>query len=496
MRARGLDPFPHLTLPHRILIADLIASSSGTPPRARPPDFQVAGRIIARRKRASTTNFELRDRSGTIPLCVRNRISPDDPATRDVLAWDIGDIVCVTGHIEVRDGKMGLDVHVGQLLTKAMQVHHGLSQDGHRVRRPELRLMSNVEHRERLTNRARLLFAMRHWLNQHHFVEVETPVLQASAGGAVARPFLTHHNALDQQMSLRISTQLYLRRCIVGDLERVYEIAKCFRNEGMSLKHSPEFTMLEWSMAYSDYRDSASLAECLITDAVVQVLRRSRFPFNGVSIDLTRPWHRLTLRDVIKDCLNVDIYEVTHDALLQVLPSRLAEPTSWSETVHALYSTCVEPFLIQPTIVYDFPIETNPCTKRHPTDGRLGESFDIVIGGLEIGSGGSELNDPDEQRQRFAEQNDEDVDGLQQPHALDRDYVAALNYGAPPSSGVGIGVDRLMTILFDVRSIADTSLFSANPTTASASTAVRTRITDDSDDERSLAGGMINPGSP
>jgi lysyl-tRNA synthetase class 2 len=300
--------------------------------------------------------------------------------------------------------------------------------------------------------------AIRDWMKRHDFIEVETPILQALAGGAVARPFLTHHNALDREVSLRVSTELYLRRCTVGDLERVYELGKCFRNEGMSRRHSPEFTMLEWSMAYSDYQDAATLTEELVTHVAKQVLGDLRITYDGIPIDLKTPWRRVTLQEAIKDRTGLDILGSNPKELLAALGATPTRDCSWTDAVYKLYGTCVEPYLGQPTIVCDFPLDAHPCLRQHSTRWQLGESFDVVVGGLEIGSGGTELSDPDEQRLRFIEQRSDRADG-HEPHPNDREYVAALEYGAPPSAGVGIGIDRLLMVLLDIDPIGEATLF-------------------------------------
>jgi lysyl-tRNA synthetase class 2 len=466
LRKLGVDPFPPLDLPRRQLIGELLYGgaefrcSDCHPKRS----CHLAGRIVARHKKGEAILLQLRDRSGTIRLRFRPDAPNENGLQAEIVNWDIGDIVAVAGELNGDRDRLGLEIRSGQLLTKAMQLNHGLSQPGHRPRRRELELMARGDYRDRFRTRARLIASIREWLNRREFIEVETPVLQLGAGGASARPFSTRHNALGRDLTLRISTQLHLRRCGIGDLERVYELGKCFRNEGMSIKHSPEFTLLEWSMAYSDHCDSAALIEQLVSDLARSVLGDPTATRAGHTIDLERPWRRVTLREAIEEAVGLDILAADLDDLTAALPATskngqgdATETDAWSDAVHLLYSRCVEANLVQPTIVYDFPLSTNPCMKRHSSgESRVGESFDIVIGGVEIASGGSEVNDPDEQWERFVEQRGGNG---REPAAHEREYVAALSFGAPPSSGAGLGIDRLMMLLLGCDSIGDVTLF-------------------------------------
>lgn len=373
-------------------------------------------------------------------------------------SWDIGDIVEVGGQVHTdRTGGVGLNVSCGRLLAKALQIHHGLSQKGHRARRPELALMEGTSYRERFAARARVLAAVRAWMADHEFIELETPMLQSRHGGAPARPFYTHHNALDRDLSLRISSQLHLRRCTVGDLERVFELGRCFRNEGMSPRHSPEFTMLEWSMAYSDYRDSARFVELMVSHVAKKVLGTTRVTFRGSTIDLDAPWRRISFRDAVKEHTGLDAFEALDSTTSWQSP---AEPShrSRSDAVHHLYSTEVEPHLLRPSIVFDFPHDTHPCARRHPTIDGAAECFDVVVGGLEIASGGTEISDPEEQQRRFDEQRN--ATSHEQLCSAELEYLTALEYGAPPSSGAGVGIDRLLMVLLGLSDILDVNLFS------------------------------------
>lgn len=443
MRARGTDPFPHVALNHRDLIGEIIASSIVDRNR-----FHLAGRLVDRRKRGGVILFDLRDRSGTLPLKVDVAAVAGSANAED---WDIGDHVFVTGrHLASETGEVGLEVEEGVLLAKAMLRPATTDHELGRAAVPrEVELIASESCRQLFILRAALTVAVRKWLSKRGFVEIETPILQELPGGASARPFSTYHNALGQDVSLRVSMELFLRRCTVGDLERVYELGRCFRNEGISRKHSPEFTLLEWSMAYSDYRDSADLAEEMVAHIVKEVLGRSTVKRDGHRVDLARPWRRVTLQQVILTTTGKDIMRC--DAA-ELKPGGAAPGTSWGDAVRALYSDVVEPRLLEPTIVFDFPLDTHPCQRQSGNTPSLSESFDVVIGGVEVGSGGTEIADPDEQRDRFVGQRKSRGD-QSEPHPNDQAYVNALRYGAPPSSGMGIGIDRLIMVLLEAASI-------------------------------------------
>jgi lysyl-tRNA synthetase, class II len=461
MRARGVDPFPHLDGEHRSLIAEIVSTQRDQHTERGSTDstvYRLSGRVVGRRKHRETILLTLQDRTGTIRL----RVSAATSAGK-IADCDIGDIVAVSGRAYVTSrGERCLQVESGSLLAKAVrrppEMHH--LGEAHAGNRRELELIACPDRRALFAVRAALIAALREGLEAEAFIEVETPMLQLLAGGALARPFLTYHNTLRREVSLRIATELFLQRCIVGGLERVYELGKCFRNEGISRKHSPEFAMLEWSMAYCEYHAAAELIEGLVAYAVERAVGSLHVTYNGMPINLETPWRRVTLQDAIQERTGVDIFECDHDEIVAALPGSPPASISWSDAVLGLYGDCVEPSLIQPTIVYDFPLETHPCMKRHPVRPQAGESFDIVIGGVEICSGGTGLNNPDEQWERFVAQRG-DAEGQQEPHPHDREYVAALEYGMPPVAGGGLGLDRLLMVLLDRESILDVILFPA-----------------------------------
>ncbi|MGA9875436.1 MAG: lysine--tRNA ligase [Solirubrobacteraceae bacterium] len=455
LRAEGIDPFPHVPTKPRTEIAELLAAHDpGTLEAGEHPSlaYRLAGRIISRRGHGKTAFIDLRDHTGQIQLAVRHDTLGEQAYER-ILDLDIGDIVEAEGCVYVTQrGQLALSVHSCALLTKALRPppakYHGLGDTGTRYRYRELDLLANETTRELFVTRAKTIDALRAFMTERGFIEVETPVLQALAGGASARPFLTHHNALDQEMSLRISVELYLNRCLIGGLENVYDLGKCFRNEGISYRHSPEFTMLEWLMSYSDHTDVARFTEDLVAYVANKVLGSTLIERGGETIDLAKPWHKTTMREEILRVADVDFLEASRDELAELLDGKVHPDASWAQVVQAVYSKLVEPTLNQPTLVYDFPLESFPITKAHAENPRLAEHFDAVIGGIELVSGDSEVNDPVEQWQRFVEQRKQrNTDDDDAPHPHDEEYVRALEYGLAPSASGGMGVDRLLMIL-------------------------------------------------
>jgi lysyl-tRNA synthetase class 2 len=455
LRAEGVDPYPPVSMPDRTLIAEVLAAhdpadlDEGEHPELR---YHVAGRLISRRGHPKTSFLDLRDLSGLLQIVVRLDALGEEVYDR-IMSLDIGDIVGVEGFIyKTKRGQLVLAVSECTLLTKTLRPppdkHHGLGDTGTRYRYRELDLIANEETRELFLTRARIVAAIREWLNERNFVEVETPALQSLAGGAGSRPFTTHHNALNRDLYLRISVELFLNRCIVGGLENVYDMGKVFRNEGISPKHSPEFTIIEFMMAYADYNDVATATEEMFADVARRVLGRTEIKRNGETIDLAKPWRRITMREAILKDTGVDFMESDTKQLAEVLDEPVDPEATWAELVQAIYSKLIEPTINQPTHVFDFPLEPFPITKRHSKHPELGEHFDAVIGGIELVSGDTELNDPVDQWQRFVDQrkrrmiDDEDV-----PHPNDEEYARAIEYGYSPTAGGGMGVDRLVMIL-------------------------------------------------
>lgn len=453
MRARGVEPFSTYRPQRRNLVVDVVHGGDTVTDTSL---FRLAGRVIKRRKGGGGVSLGLRDRSGSILLLVPR----DRRACADVHDCDIGDIISVIGTPRsTTSDNTGLLVTSGKLLAKATKLNYGLLQDGVLNRSEEMRLMESEEHRSMFATRSAVVSTIREWLEENEFIEVETPSLEPLAGGSSAKPFLAYHHALDAEVSLRISSQLHLRRCIVGDLERVYNLGRRFRNEGISPRHSPEFTMLEWSMAYSNYENAASMVESIVVHAAKQVLGSTQIDFAGQRIDLEPPWRRISLREAVQNQTNLDIVTAPEERLGEGLSE---QTISWADAVQRLYADQIESNLIQPTIVFDFPLDMHPCQAVSASDERLGESFDIVIGGMEIASGGTELNDPEEQLRRFVEQRSRrSEEEIIEPLPADQQYVNALLFGAPPSSGAGIGIDRLMMILLNHCAIAEVMPFSS-----------------------------------
>jgi lysyl-tRNA synthetase class 2 len=456
LRAEGIDPYPPVSLwETRTPIADVL---SGHDPAAleqgEHPDlrYQIAGRLIARRVHGKTAFLDVRDLSGSIQAVVRVD-SLGEEAYNRILNLDIGDIVGILGSVYVTQrGQLALAVVECTLLTKTLRPppdkHHGLGDTGTRYRYRELDLLANEETRELFITRNKIVLAIREWLAERNFVEIETPALQSLAGGAGSRPFTTHHNALDRDLYLRISVELFLNRLIVGGMENVYDMGKVFRNEGISPKHSPEFTIIEFMCAYSDYNDVATVTEEMFRDVAQKALGRTVIMRNGEEIDLAKPWRRVTMRELIQERLGLDFMESTREQLAEVLDKPMDPAATWADVVADIYSEKIESTINQPTHVFDFPLEPFPITKRHSRHPELAEHFDAVIGGIELVSGDTELNDPVDQWQRFVDQRKRRmVDDADVPHPNDEEYARAIEYGYAPTAGGGMGVDRLVMIL-------------------------------------------------
>jgi lysyl-tRNA synthetase class 2 len=462
LREAGIDPFPH-EFDGVEPIAAVRAAHSGLAPRDETGvRHRVAGRLAARRGQGKMAFLDLVDRSGRIQLQARvDELGPD--GMERLLGFDLGDLIGVDGLAFVsRRGELTLRVEAFTLLAKSLrpppEKHHGLTDVETRFRRRELDLIANEDARELFIVRARVISAVRRFLDAEGFIEVETPVLQPLYGGAAARPFTTHHNALNREFYLRIATELYLKRLIVGGLERVYELGKDFRNEGVDSTHNPEFTMLEFYEAYADYEDIASRCERLVAYVASEV------GYAG-EIDLTPPWRRETLPQAILDRTGIAILALTdREALAVAMRDRglaVPEDDTWPQLVDALLSKHVEPTLIEPTFLMDYPVALSPFAKRHRSIPGLVERFEAYVGGLEIANAFTELNDPDEQRRRFEQQRALAGAGDEEAQPYDEAFIEALEQGMPPTGGIGIGIDRLVMVLTGRRSIREVVLFPA-----------------------------------
>jgi lysyl-tRNA synthetase, class II len=470
LRDEGVEPFA-LGFRDSAAIAEVLSRYEKLEPGEEAQDsFRLAGRISARRGHGKAAFLDLVDRSGRIQLHARKDVLGD--AYEGLVDLDLGDLIGVEGApFRTRRGELSLRVDGWQLLAKSLRPppdkYHGLTDVETRYRRRELDLLANEETRSLFIMRSRLVAAIRRFLDERGFLEVETPVLQPLYGGALARPFTTHYNALDRDFYLRIATELYLKRLIVGGLEKVYELGKDFRNEGISHKHNPEFTMLETYEAWADYEDVAAMTEELVAHAAEQTLGGTTVERDGETIDLSPPWRRITLREAIETEAGVDI-EAAADrqtllaAMQQAGIDSDPEPgTGWGKLVDELLTKHVEPKLIQPTFVLDYPVELSPFAKPHRSKPGLVERFEGFIGGIEVANAFSELNDPDEQRRRFAEQQRLAAGGDEETQPFDEDYVHALEHGMPPTGGLGLGIDRLLMLLSGRHSIREVVLFPA-----------------------------------
>jgi lysyl-tRNA synthetase class 2 len=446
--------------PHRDPIADVRAEAEtldagGISANTR----RIAGRVMGRRDMGRLLFLDLDDRSGRIQLiCPRDRIGDADV--------HLGDVVGVAGPpAKSKRGEPSLSVDEYHLLSRIRtplpDTFHGLTDVEARHRRRHLDLLMNEESRAHALARSRIVAAIRRRLDEWGFVEVETPVLQPRYGGAFAEPFVTHYNALDQDYYLRIATELYLKRLIVGGLEKVYEIGKDFRNEGLSFKHNPEFTMLEWYEAYADYRDTMERIEALLAETIPEVTGGTRVEFRGETIDFAPPWRRVKFVDALA---RHGLWTRDEHELRRLLVERgveVAHEPTWAKLVDHAHSHFVEPALIQPTILYDYPIELSPFARATDDDPAMVERFEFFAGGIELGNAFSEINDAQEQAERFALQEGERAAGDVEAEAGDPDYVDALSYGMPPTGGLGLGIDRLAMLLTGAESIREVILFPA-----------------------------------
>jgi lysyl-tRNA synthetase class 2 len=430
---------------------------------------KLAGRLMSRRVMGKASFAHLQDMSGRIQLFVqRDQLGSDD------YAWfkkelDIGDIIGVAGQLfRTKTGELSLKVDQMRLLTKSLrplpEKWHGLSDTESRYRQRYLDLIMNEASRETFRVRTQLVQGIRDYLNQRAFLEVETPMMQAIPGGAVARPFVTHHNALDMQLFLRIAPELYLKRLVVGGFERVYEINRNFRNEGLSTRHNPEFTMLELYQAYADYHELMDLTEALIRDLAERVLGSTQLQYQGETYDLAQPFARMTVRESILH-FNPALSAADLDDLerARAVAERLGIPLKDSDGLGKvqveIFEKTVENRLMQPTFITAYPTEVSPLARQNDDDPFVTDRFEFFVGGREIANGFSELNDPEDQAERFRQQvADKEAGDLEAMH-FDADYICALEHGLPPTAGEGIGIDRLVMLFTDAPSIRDVLLF-------------------------------------
>ena len=431
-------------------------------------DVTVAGRLMAKRIMGKASFCHIQDGEGKIQSYVSiNELGED--SYKHFKEDDIGDIIGITGFVfKTKTGEISIHAKEVTLLSKSLrplpEKFHGLKDTDLRYRQRYVDLIINPEVKDTFLKRIEILKEVKNILNEKGYLEVETPILNTIAGGATARPFITHHNSLDMDMYLRIANELYLKRLIVGGFDKVYEMGRMFRNEGMDIKHNPEFTNIELYSAYEDYNDMMDITEEIISKCALKVLGTTKINYQGTDIDLTPSWKRISMIDSIKEETGVDFNKIeTDEEALKVAKELHVEidelKLTRGEIINQIFEAKVEETLIEPTFIYDYPVEVSPLTKRKPSDPRLTERFEVFIGAREYGNAYSELNDPIDQYERFKKQVEAREAGDEEANMMDDDFINALEYGMPPTGGLGIGIDRLVMLLTDSASIRDVLLF-------------------------------------
>lgn len=430
-------------------------------------EVSIAGRIITKRVMGKASFAHVLDAKGQIQIFVQiNKLGKE--AYEEFKDYDIGDIIGVKGEVfKTNRGEISVRASEIVLLSKSLQPlpekWHGLKDVDTRYRQRHLDLIVNPDIKRTFILRSKIISSMRKYLDDKDFIEVETPILHSVAGGAEARPFITHHNTLDIDLYMRIALELHLKRVIIGGFDKVYEIGRVFRNEGMSIKHNPEFTMIELYQAYADYNDIMNLTEDMIYTIAKDVLGTAVINYQGEEIDLTPPWRRLSMIDAVKEYTGIDFRSFDEDSTAREAAKNIGveveENATWGLVLNTIFEEKVEEKLVQPTFIKDYPIEVSPLAKRMVEDDRLTYRFELFITSRELANAYSELNDPIDQRERFLEQAKKRAQGDEEAHMMDDDFVNALEVGMPPTGGLGIGIDRLVMLLTDSYSIRDVILF-------------------------------------
>ena len=467
LQEAGNDPFELTSYPQADFAAEVKESFVDVPEGEQGRSVCMAGRMMSKRVMGKASFADLRDTTGNIQLYVRR----DDVGVEEYQAFkkfDIGDIIGVRGF--VFRTKMGeISVHVTEivLLSKSLlplpEKFHGLKDREARYRQRYVDLIVNPEVRKTFEVRSKFIRHMRNYLDERGYMEVETPVLNTIAGGAAARPFVTHHNTLDIDMYMRIATELNLKRLVVGGLDRVYEIGRIFRNEGMDTKHNPEFTTIELYQAYTDYHGMMDITEDMVIHVCEKVLGGTKVMYQGTEIDFTKGWKRMTMAEAVKEYAGIDFMALSPEEALEAVKAKGLEiekgKESWGDLMSLCYDEYVEENLMQPTFITDYPVEISPLAKRKPSDPRLTERFECFVYGRELCNAFSELNDPIDQKERFERQVALRAAGDEEAGMMDEDFINALEYGMPPTGGMGMGIDRLVMFLTDAASIRDVLLF-------------------------------------
>ncbi len=468
LRKLGSDPFAHKKFDVSHPISDIVKKFSKIKQNEKLPKQKVslAGRIRAIRRHGKGAFADIENSTGRIQLWIIVD-SVGDKSYTVFEKTDIGDIVGVKGYIfKTMKGELSVCVESFTLLSKALRPlpseWYGLKDVETRYRQRYLDLVMNLEVRKTFAIRSKIIQAIREYFVKNGYLEVETPILQPIYGGAFARPFATHHNALDMKMYLRISNEMYLKRLIVGGLEKVFEFSPDFRNEGIDTSHNPEFLLLEAMTAYTDYKDGMKLVENLISYAAKKILGTTKVNYQGTKIDFKTPWKRIKMVDAIKEHLKLDVMKSSEEDLLDFLRKQnieVKEDTKKGELIDVIFEEFVESKLIQPTIVYDYPIEVSALAKKCDDNPQFTDRFELFIAGKECGNNYTEINDPLELRRRFVEELKRGEAGDEEYHPMDEDFLRAVEYGMPPTCGIGIGIDRIIMILTNSPSIRDVILF-------------------------------------
>ncbi|MBQ6569282.1 MAG: lysine--tRNA ligase [Clostridia bacterium] len=465
LQEQGKDPFV-ITLGNQNIHSNEIAERFE---ELEGKDVCIAGRIMSRRIMGKASFASIQDRNGRMQVYVRRDDVGEEVYMDFKKLWDIGDICEVTGFVfKTQTGEITVHAREIRLLSKSLlplpEKFHGLKDTDTRYRQRYVDLIVNPEVKDTFEKRAIIIKTIRDVLDDMNFVEVETPVLNVIPGGAAARPFITYHNTLEMEMYLRIATELYLKRLIVGGMERVYEIGRIFRNEGMDIRHNPEFTSIELYQAYTDYHGMMDITEKLIYECVLKVCKDTKVIYQGTEIDFSAPFKRLSMLEAVNQFAGVDFDSFKGDDnaardAVKAMGAELKGTESWGDCLVVAFEEKVEDKLIQPTFIYDYPVENSPLTKRKPSRPELTERFELFVYGRELANAYSELNDPIDQRERFVRQAELRAAGDEEANMLDDDFLTALEYGMPPTGGMGMGIDRLVMFLTDSASIRDVLLF-------------------------------------
>lgn len=469
LRGLGIDPFgkKYVRTHQAQEVLNAYGELSKEELEEQSPEVSLAGRIMQKRGMGKASFAHIQDLSGKIQIYVRQDAL--DAAKYEAFSLlDLGDIVGVRGTVfKTKTGETSIKVLELEVLTKSLlplpEKYHGLKDVELRYRQRYVDLIINQDVQQTFVTRSRIIQSMRRYLDSHGYLEVETPTLHAIAGGAAARPFITHHNALDMQLYMRIAIELHLKRLIVGGLEKVYEIGRVYRNEGISTRHNPEFTMIELYEAYADYKDIMELTENLVVHIAQEVLGKTTIQYQDYEVDLGSPWRRVSMVELVKEATGVDFAgQLTDEEAHRLAKEHHVQVDAHMSVGHilnAFFETFVEEKLIQPTFVTGHPVEISPLAKKNDEDPRFTDRFELFIVGREHANAFTELNDPIDQRQRFEAQLLEKEQGNDEAHEMDDDFIRALEYGLPPTGGLGIGIDRLVMLLTNAPSIRDVLLF-------------------------------------